>query len=81
LAGKLIDMKVGSIASNPNKLRIMNLLLKKDMPVKSIAKAVRMPEVALKTLLNELVKDGFVEEKEGVYRITSEGEKALKSLK
>lgn len=74
-------MKVGSIASNPNKLRIMNLLLKKDMPVKSIAKAVRMPEVALKTLLNELVKDGFVEEKEGVYRITSEGEKALKSLK
>ncbi len=74
-------MKPGSIASNPNKLKIMNLLLKKSMNLEKIAKSMRMPVVAVSGLLSELVSEGFVEEKNGVYEVTKLGEKALKSLK
>lgn len=77
----MMFMKLGSLASNPNKVRILNLVLKKELTLDSIAKAVRVPKIALTSLLNEMVKDGFIEEKEGVYRITEEGKKALKNLK
>ncbi len=74
-------MKIGSIASNPNKIRIMNLLLKKEMSLKQIAKSTRMPEISLKTIIDELVKDGFVESTDKGYIITESGKKALKSIK
>ncbi|MBO8179632.1 MAG: hypothetical protein H0Z19_04015 [Archaeoglobus sp.] len=74
-------MKAGSLASNPNKLKIMNLLIKRELTKEKIVKSTRMPGNLVNGLLDELVKDGFVEEKEGVYSATEEGKKALKSLK
>jgi predicted transcriptional regulator len=74
-------MKAGAAASNPNKLRILNVLMKRELSVKAISKSVRMPEIAVTSLINELVKDGFVEESEGVFRITEEGKKALRDLR
>ena len=74
-------MKAGAEASNPNKLRILNVLMKKELSAKAISKSVRMPEVAVTSLINELVRDGFVEEIEGVYRITEDGKKALRELR
>lgn len=74
-------MKAGSIASNPNKLRIMNLLAKKDLTLEKIVKATRLPQISVKSIIDELLKDGFVEEKDGIYSATGEGKKALKTLK
>lgn len=74
-------MKAGSIASNPNKLKIMNLLAKKDLSLERIVKATRLPQISVKSIMDELVKDGFVEEKDGIYSATEEGKKALKTLK
>jgi len=74
-------MKAGSIASNPTKLRIMKILAKKDLDLHGISKATRLPEIPVKGIMDELVKDGFVKDEGGVYRITEEGIKALKTLK
>jgi len=74
-------MKAGSIASNPSKLRIMNLLAKKDLSLERIVKATRLPQISVKSIIDELVNDGFVEEKDGVYSVTEEGKKALRTLK
>ncbi len=74
-------MKAGSIASNPGKLKIMNLLAKKELDAGRIAKNTRIPLNIVKGLLDELEKDGLVEQEEGSYRATEEGIKALKSLK
>jgi len=74
-------MKAGSIASNPNKLRIMNLLIKKELNVDGIAKSTRLPPNLVKGLVGELLKEGFIGEKEGLYFATDEGKKAMKTLK
>ncbi|WP_202318692.1 winged helix-turn-helix domain-containing protein [Archaeoglobus neptunius] len=74
-------MKAGSIASNPSKLKIMNLLVKKGLSKEKIVKSTRIPENLVNGILDELMKDGFVAEKDGVYSATEEGKKALKSLK
>ncbi len=74
-------MKAGSIASNPNKLRIMKILAKKSLNLHEITKATRLPDVSAKGLIEELVNEGFVEESNGVYKATEEGIKALKALK
>ncbi len=74
-------MKAGSIASNPTKLKIMKILAKKDLDLRGISKTTRLPEVSIKGIVSELVKDGFVEDEDGVYRATEEGIKALKTLK
>lgn len=81
LSGKFKYMKIGSLASNPNKLKIMNLLAKRELTREKIAKSTRMPGNLVSGILDELVRDGFVEEKEGIYTATEEGKKALKSLK
>mgnify|MGYP002331874987 CR=1 FL=1 len=78
---QIVFMKAGSIASNPNKLRIMNLLVKKELNVDRIVKSTRLPPNLIKGLIEELLKEGFIEEKEGFYFATDEGKKALKTLK
>ena len=74
-------MKAGSIASNPGKLKIMNLLVKKELEAERIAKSTRMPLNVVSGLLEELERDGFIKREEGRYRATEEGIKALKTLK
>ncbi|AAB89453.1 MULTISPECIES: DUF2250 domain-containing protein [Archaeoglobus] len=74
-------MKAGSIASSPGKLKIMNLLAKKELDAGRIAKSTRIPLNIVKWLLDELEKDGLVEQEAGSYKATEEGIKALKALK
>ncbi len=74
-------MKLGSLASNPNKLRVMNLLLKKSLELNAIAKAIRLPKNALKSIIDELITEGFIEEEGGYYKITDLGKRTLKSLR
>ena len=78
LSGIFKYMKIGSLASNSNKLKIMNLLMKKELTKEKIAKSTRMPGNLVSGILDELVRDGFVEEKEGVYSATEEGKKPLR---
>jgi len=74
-------MKAGSIASNPNKLKIMNLLAKKELNIERIVKVTRMPETSVRSLIEELLKEGFLREKDGMYAVTEDGKKALRTLK
>ncbi len=73
-------MKLGA-AAQPRKLRIMRMLMKGEMSADRVAKSVRMPKQVVESLLRDLVRDGLVAEDGGVYRITEDGEKALKSLR
>lgn len=74
-------MKIGSLASNPNKLRVLEFLLKGDMNKEGIAKKIRIQKNTIDSILSELVAEGFVTLSGSVYKITEEGKKALKSLK
>lgn len=74
-------MNAGSIASNSTKLKILNLLAKKELELDKMAKNIRIPLKVMKGLVEELERDGFVERVDEVCRITEKGIKALKSLK
>ncbi|MCS7143491.1 MAG: winged helix-turn-helix domain-containing protein [Archaeoglobaceae archaeon] len=74
-------MKIGSIASNPNKLRLMEVLLKGETNKERIARKMRLPENTIESVLNDLIAEGFVTFSGNVYKITEDGKKALKSLK
>jgi DNA-binding transcriptional regulator LsrR (DeoR family) len=74
-------MKEGWLASNPNKVRLLELILKGAIEREEIAKKIRLPRPTIDSLMNELISDGFVKLNGNVYEITEEGEKALKSLK
>ena len=73
--------KIGSAISNPNKIKILEILMKRDADLSRISKLMRMPEISTSKLVKDLVDNGFVLESEGVFKITEEGKKALKSLK
>ncbi|MEM0303406.1 MAG: winged helix-turn-helix domain-containing protein [Archaeoglobaceae archaeon] len=74
-------MKIGSIASNPNKLRLMEVLQKGETTKEGIAKKIRLPLNTLEGILTELIDDGLVSTISNNYRLTEEGEKTLKSMK
>ncbi len=74
-------MKAGSLASNLNKSRLMEVLLKGDMDEEELLRKIRLPQKTVESLLDELLSEGFVTLSENVYRITEDGKKALKSLK
>lgn len=74
-------MKIGSIASNPNKLRLMEVLQKGEMTKEGIAKKMRLPLNTLEHILSEMIEEGFVSTTGNNYRLTEEGEKTLKSMK
>lgn len=74
-------MKLGSLASNPNKLRLMEILLKGEASKGEISKKMRVPEGNVEGILSELLSEGLISLTGNVYRITEEGKKALKSLK
>ncbi len=71
-------MNPTSILSNSNKIRILNILKKGKVDFRGVMKSTRLPETVLKSLLDELVRDGFVKEINGTYEITEVGLKALK---
>ncbi|MDI9611313.1 MAG: winged helix-turn-helix domain-containing protein [Archaeoglobaceae archaeon] len=74
-------MKLGSLASNPNKLRVMEILLKGETSKEGIAKKIRLPDSTIDSILKELTAEGLASTTGNVYKITEEGKKALKSLK
>jgi predicted transcriptional regulator len=74
-------MKAGSLASNPNKSRLMEVLLKGEMNGDELLRKIRLPQKTVESLLSELLSEGFVTLSGNVYRITEDGKKALKSLK
>ncbi len=74
-------VKIGSAISNPNKIRLLEILMKREIEVSRAAKLMRMPEISVSKLVEELMSDGLVSEKEGLLSITDDGKKVLKSLK
>ena len=72
-------MKFGA-AAQPRKLRLIRMLMKREMELEEVAKRVRMPKGIVESLLKELVRDGLLVEEEGVYKVTKEGKKVLKNL-
>ncbi len=76
-----MEKLVGHLTSNPNKLRIVDLLKSKEVNEETIAKSTRIPTKMLKKLLEELRDDGIIEEKDGVYKLTELGFSVVKDLK
>ncbi|RLI79969.1 hypothetical protein DRP05_01955 [Archaeoglobales archaeon] len=76
-----MEKLVGHLTSNPNKIRIVDLLKSKEVSKESIAKSTRIPLKMLERLLNELKKDGIIEEEEGIYKLTELGFDVIKDLK
>lgn len=76
-----MNMEVGSLASNPNKIRLVEIIAKKDQKIDEIAKKVRIPSQTLKNLLNELLNDGLVSREGEVYRISEKGIRAIKEIR
>ncbi|HDD36492.1 MAG: Rrf2 family transcriptional regulator [Archaeoglobaceae archaeon] len=76
-----MEKLVGHLTSNPNKLRIVDLLKSKEVNEETIAKSTRIPTKMLKKLLEELKDDGIIEEKDGVYKLTELGFSVVKDLK
>lgn len=76
-----MEKLIGHLTSNPNKIRIVDLLKSKEVSKKSISKSTRIPLKMLEKLLSELVSDGIIEEKDGVYRLTDLGFDVIKNLK
>ncbi len=73
---------VGSITSNPTKVRILELLKKrKKADSKTIAKFTRIPEVMLRGVVEELKRDGFIVEEDGVFSLSSSGLEVLMKIK
>lgn len=74
-------MKAGSLASNPNKPRLMEVLLKGEMNEEELLRKTRLPAKTIESLLRELIEEGFVIRSGNAYKITEEGKRALKSLR
>ena len=76
-----MDKLVGHLTSNPNKVRVVDLLKSREANIKEISKSTRIPTKMLDRLLKELINDGIVEEKDEIYRLTELGFEVLKNLK
>jgi len=79
------DMKenlVGHITSNPNKIKVLEILRRKEgVNEKTVSKFTRIPVIMLKGTIEELKKDGVIEERDGGLYLTELGIEVLTSLK
>ncbi|RLI85178.1 MAG: hypothetical protein DRO98_07410 [Archaeoglobales archaeon] len=78
---KAMEELIGHITSNPNKIKVLEVLNKKNSDVKALSKATRIPPKMLERIIKELKADGVIEEKNGQLRITEKGFKAITSLR
>lgn len=67
--------------SHPTKIKVLETLKAKEVSMEKLSKLTRIPTVMLKGVVAELKADGFVEEEDGVLKITDSGIEALNSLK
>jgi len=66
--------EVGVISSNPIKMKILELLKKRDkVDIKVISKSIRIPEFLLKPILNDLKREGFIIEENGLFKLSPKG--------
>ena len=66
--------EVGVISSNPIKMKILELLKKRDkVDIKVISKSIRIPEFLLKPILNDLKREGFIIEENGLFKLSPRG--------
>ena len=79
----MVEIKelVGHVTSNSNKVKIIEILHRKQSNPKTISKNMRMPERVVKGLLDELIADGIVEESEGNFRLTDLGKQIFGEVK
>lgn len=72
----------GHITSNPNKLKILEVLhRKKEADLKAIAKSTRVPEKILTTVVDELKEDEVIQETGDKLTLTEKGTKILTDIK
>lgn len=74
-------MELGSIATNPNKVRLLEVIAKKEQRIEEVAKKARIPIQTVNSLLSELVEDGLVLREGEVYRISEKGLKAIREIR
>ncbi|MEM4472644.1 MAG: winged helix-turn-helix domain-containing protein [Archaeoglobaceae archaeon] len=74
-------MKSGSLATNPNKLKLIEMIAKKEQGIEEISKKTRIPVNTAKALLEELMNEGLILKEGNVYKLTEKGEKAIKEIK
>ncbi len=73
---------IGLVTSNPTKVKILELLKKrKKADSKTIAKFTRIPEIMLRDVVEELKRDGFIVEEDGVFSLSSAGLEVLTKMK
>ncbi len=73
---------VGFVTSNPNKVRVLEVIRKRGKAtMKDVSKSTRIPEVMLKGVLEELKREGFVSEEEGLLRLTPSGFEVLEKMR
>ena len=66
--------EVGTISSNPIKMRVLELLKKRnEVDIRMISKSIRIPEFLLKPILNDLKREGFIIEENGLFKLSSRG--------
>ncbi len=73
---------IGLVTSNPTKVKILELLKKrKRADSKTIAKFTRIPEITLRGVVEELKREGFIVEEDGVFSLSSSGLEVLTKMK
>jgi predicted transcriptional regulator len=60
---------------------VLETLKANEVSMEKLSKLTRIPAVMLKGVVAELKADGYIEEKEGVLKITDSGIEAINSLK
>ncbi len=73
---------VGFVTSNPNKVRVLEVIRKRGKTtMKEVSKFTRIPEVMLRGVLEELKREGFVSEEEGLLKLTPAGFEVLEKMR
>ena len=78
---KAMEELIGHITSNPNKIKVLDVLSKKSADIRVLSKTTRIPLKMLERIIEELEADGVIEEENGQLRITEKGFKAITSLR
>ncbi|MBO8182589.1 MAG: hypothetical protein H0Z28_07325 [Archaeoglobus sp.] len=79
----MVELKelIGHVTSNSNKVKIIEILHRKQSNPKNISKNMRVPERVVKGLLDELAADGIVEEHESEFKLTDLGKQIFAEVK
>ncbi len=74
-------MDIGSLVTNPNMVRLIEVIAKRGKRIEEIAKKTRIPPQTVEGLLKELIDGGFVLKDGEVYKVSEKGIKAIKEIR